>query len=309
MDYAITVHDFAKNYGSVQAVKGIDFSVKRGSFFAFLGTNGAGKSTTIDTLTTLLECEHGEIEINGYRLGKEDDKIRSCIGAVFQQSLLDNLLTIKENLLIRGSLYHLSGKELQQRLEEAATTAGVTDILDRQYRRLSGGQRRRADIARSLMQKPQILFMDEPSTGLDPKTRQGIWETIINMQKNMDMTVFLTTHYMEEAVGADDVVIIDHGKIVEEGTPAELKERYTKNHLILYGIDDKTNRYLDEHHLEHEQKVDAIWIPIEGKEHVIGLINDMQDLYKNFEVKMGTMDEMFINIIGREEALHESNDK
>ena len=225
MDTILEVSHLVKNYGSLQAVRDISFTVERGGLFAFLGTNGAGKSTTINILSTLMKPDGGSVLIDGCILGKEDAAIRAKIGVVFQNSVLDNLLTVKENLQVRGSFYHLSTDELEERILYAARITGCSDYLFQRYGMLSGGQKRRADIARALLQKPDLLFLDEPTTGLDPQSRQQIWKAIASMQKKEGLTVFLTTHYMEEAAGADDIVIIDKGRIAAQGTPDALRER------------------------------------------------------------------------------------
>ena len=268
----ITVNGFEKSYGDFKAVKGISFSVKEGSLFAFLGPNGAGKSTTIDTLCTLLACQKGDIRIAGYQLGKDDKKIRESIGVVFQQSLLD----------------------------EVAKFTGVDSILGKKYGRMSGGQVRRADIARALINRPKLLFLDEPMTGLDPKTREDIWKMLFQMKNEMGMTIFLTTHYMEEAAQADDVVIIKKGEIVEEGTPAYMKDKYTEDHLVAYGYDENLKADLEKAGRSVEEKNDELWILVDGKEDVLALIEMIKDRIGFFEVRMGTMDEMFINIVGEE---------
>ena len=229
----IDVSDLKKRYGNVEAVKGIDFYVNEGELFAFLGPNGAGKTTTIDILCTLLKPDKGRVRINNYVLGEQDDKIRKNIGVVFQDSILDNLLTVKENMYTRGSFYGLSSKELAAAVEKASKAAGVENFISRPYGKLSGGQRRRADIARALVNTPKILFLDEPTTGLDPQTRKSVWNTIRDLQQGTEMTVFLTTYYMEEAANADYVAIIDNGLISAKGTPAELMAKYSTDTLRL----------------------------------------------------------------------------
>ena len=296
----ITVHGFEKSYGDFKAVKGISFSVREGSLFAFLGPNGAGKSTTIDTLCTLLACQKGDIRIAGYQLGKDDKKIRESIGVVFQQSLLDASLTVKDNLFLRGAFYGLSGSDLKARIAEVAKFTGVDSILGKKYGRMSGGQVRRADIARALINRPKLLFLDEPMTGLDPKTREDIWKMLFQMKNEMGMTIFLTTHYMEEAAQADDVVIIKKGEIVEEGTPAYMKDKYTEDHLVAYGYDENLKADLEKAGRSVEEKNDELWILVDGKEDVLALIEMIKDRIGFFEVRMGTMDEMFINIVGEE---------
>ncbi len=296
----ITVNGFEKSYGDFKAVKGISFSVKEGSLFAFLGPNGAGKSTTIDTLCTLLACQKGDIRIAGYQLGKDDKKIRESIGVVFQQSLLDASLTVKDNLMLRGAFYGLSRSDLKARIDEVAKFTGVDSILGKKYGRMSGGQVRRADIARALINRPKLLFLDEPMTGLDPKTREDIWKMLFQMKNEMGMTIFLTTHYMEEAAQADDVVIIKKGEIVEEGTPAYMKDKYTEDHLVAYGYDENLKADLEKAGRSVEEKNDELWILVDGKEDVLALIEMIKDRIGFFEVRMGTMDEMFINIVGEE---------
>lgn len=296
----ITVNGFEKSYGDFKAVKGISFSVKEGSLFAFLGPNGAGKSTTIDTLCTLLACQKGDIRIAGYQLGKDDKKIRESIGVVFQQSLLDASLTVNDNLMLRGAFYGLSRSDLKARIDEVAKFTGVDSILGKKYGRMSGGQVRRADIARALINRPKLLFLDEPMTGLDPKTREDIWKMLFQMKNEMGMTIFLTTHYMEEAAQADDVVIIKKGEIVEEGTPAYMKDKYTEDHLVAYGYDENLKADLEKAGRSVEEKNDELWILVDGKEDVLALIEMIKDRIRFFEVRMGTMDEMFINIVGEE---------
>ena len=238
MPEIITVENLKKSYGNVKAVNGIDFFVNEGELFAFLGPNGAGKTTTIDVICTLLAPDAGTVTVNGYKLGKNDDKIRQCIGVVFQDSILDNLLTVKENLFTRGSFYGMSQKQLAEAVKKAAGAADVSSFINRPYGKLSGGQRRRADIARALVNTPKVLFLDEPTTGLDPQTRKSVWDTIRSLQKDTGMTVFLTTHYMEEAAGADYVAIIDNGLISAKGTPGELREKYSSDTLHLLPKDN-----------------------------------------------------------------------
>lgn len=230
----IEVSELKKSFGEVRAVQEISFAVEEGSLFAFLGVNGAGKSTTIDMLCTLLKPDGGEAAISGHRLGAEDDAIRRSIGAVFQEGMLDALLTVRENLQVRGSLYGLSGETLRSASERACRAVQAEEFFDRRYGKLSGGQRRRADIARALIHAPKILFLDEPTTGLDPQTRKKVWEAIQNLRREMGTTVFLTTHYMEEAAQADYITIMGHGQILARGTPFELKREYAFDQLKLW---------------------------------------------------------------------------
>lgn len=302
MEKIIEVKNLKKSYGNVQAVKSLSFYVESGKLFAFLGPNGAGKSTTIDMITTFLKPDGGEVTICGRQLGHEDDKIRSQIGAVFQDGVLDPLLTVKENIMIRGSFYGLSGDKLRENTEKAMAVSGVTEFQDRRYGKLSGGQRRRADIARALVNTPKILFLDEPTTGLDPQTRKSVWETIRKLQIESKMTVFLTTHYMEEAAEADYVVVIDGGEISAKGTPAELKEKYAGDILK---ITPKRNistakEYLIQDNIDFVEVGTDIKINIRNTMEALPILNACKDYIEGFEVLNGTMDDAFIAITGKE---------
>ena len=297
----ITVNNFAKSYGDFRAVRGISFSVEEGSLFAFLGPNGAGKSTTIEALTTLTAFDSGEVIINGHRLGKEDHEIRKSIGVVYQQGVLDHQLTVAENLWIRGSLYGFSRSELKRRIDEVVEITNIGELLKKRYARMSGGQQRRVDIARALIHTPKILFLDEPSTGVDAQTRKSIWEMIRNTQKEKGMTVFLTTHYMEEAKDAGKIVIIAHGEIIDQGTPFELKEKYTSTHVLLYGTDPALLDELRKEGLEAGQTDAYIKVTMDKKEDIIAFLQKYQSRFESFEVEMGTMDDMFIDLVEREE--------
>jgi multidrug/hemolysin transport system ATP-binding protein len=300
----LNVSDLKKSYGKVEAVKGIDFYVEKGSFFAFLGPNGAGKSTTIEMLCTLMKPDSGMIELDGLLVGRDDEKIRRSIGVVFQRSLLDPLLTVKENLFLRGGFYGLSGNRLKSAVERAADATGVAEFLNRPYGRLSGGQRRRADIARALIHTPKILFLDEPSTGLDPQSRKMIWETVRMIQKESGMAVFLTTHYMEEAENADYITVIDHGRISAKGTPLELKNDYSSDCLkISTGELEQVEELLNSDNIAYSLEQDGIKIPVRHTTEAIPILKLCEGLIKNFEVRNGTMDDVFINITG--EAVRE----
>ena len=301
MDKIVEVKGLRKSYGQVEAVKGIDFYVERGKLFAFLGPNGAGKSTTIDMICTFLKPDAGEVFINGWKLGEEDDEIRKSIGAVFQDGLLDPLLTVRENLTIRGSFYGLKGRDLKASVEEAANISDTVEFLDRPYGKLSGGQRRRADIARALINTPQILFLDEPSTGLDPQTRKNVWSTIRELQNKLGMTIFLTTHYMEEASDADYVIIIDEGKISAKGTPSELKEKYSTDSIVLIAKEKESlKKVLEENEWAYKMIADQMIISIPSTMSSLEILEKCKELINGFEVLRGTMDDAFIKITGRE---------
>ncbi|GHU63716.1 ABC transporter [Clostridia bacterium] len=296
MKNIIEVLHLSKRYGEIQAVKNISFSVKKGSLFAFLGTNGAGKSTTIDILSTLVQKDEGKVAIHGYLLGKDDQQIRQYIGVVFQNGVLDDLLTIEENLKIRGSFYGMETEQLNQRIKEVAKLTGCLEFLKRPYSKLSGGQKRRADIARALLHRPKLLFLDEPTTGLDPKTRIEIWNTIHQMQQQTEMTVFLTTHYMEEASDADKIVILHRGSVIAQGTPSGLKNKYTRDMLKIYEPSPRLVKYLQYYHIPCRLQQSALLIPIKSPSSTIELLTKIRGEIKAFEVIHGTLDDVFLQL-------------
>ncbi len=301
MEHIIEVSGLQKSYGSVHAVKGLDFYVESGKIFAFLGPNGAGKSTTIDIICTFLQSDAGKVVVDGNVLGKDDNAIRSSIGAVFQDGLLDGLLTVRENLSIRAGFYGVRGKKLEQVLADVAKRVGITEILNRPYGKLSGGQRRRCDIARALVNTPKILFLDEPTTGLDPQTRKSVWETITNLQRETGMTIFLTTHYMEEAAEADYVIVIDNGSIVAKGTPSDLKERYTSDKVTLVSKEPEAlAAKLTADGLAASVVANRVAVPIPNTLAALPLLERYKDQFTGFTVTTGTMDEAFIAITGKE---------
>ncbi len=299
MSEIIKVDGLRKSYGDVVAVDGISFSVEENTLFAFLGPNGAGKSTVINIICTILKPDSGNVAVNGNDLGKNDTEIRKTLGIVFQNSILDPLLTVRENIRIRGALYGLKGKELEDRVVWAAGSAGADEFLDRRYGKLSGGQKRRSDIARALVSKPKILMLDEPTTGLDPQTRKRIWDTIRTLKEEEGMTVFLTTHYMEEAEVADYVIIIDEGKIAAKGTPSYLKEIFTSDVLILSSDDmEALVSKLEADGMNYEISGDRVRIKLKDTKSSIAILNRYEELISSLEVKMGTMDDAFIGITG-----------
>lgn len=297
METIIKVRNLSKKYGSFEAVKDISFEVESGSLFAFLGPNGAGKSTTINILSTLITQNTGHVTINDWELGEDDQQIRENIGVVFQTSVLDDALTVKENLLVRGSFYGLEGKVLKERIKEASRITACDEFLDRRYGKLSGGQKRRADIARALINQPKLLFLDEPTTGLDPKTRISVWETIKEMQEQFGMTVFLTTHYMEEAANADKITIINKGEIVAEGSPRDLKEEYTKELLKIYHPTSEVMAYLKENKLTYILDKGTALIEVKTADEAITVLADLKTTISSFEMIQGNMDDVFLNII------------
>ena len=301
MNHIIEVNGLKKSYGTVQAVKGLDFYVETGKIFAFLGPNGAGKSTTIDIICTFLKSDAGTVEVDGHLLGRDDNAIRQSIGAVFQDGLLDPLLTVSENLHLRAGFYGLRGKQLETTIRDIAQRMGIGEIMNRPYGKLSGGQRRRCDIARALVNTPKILFLDEPTTGLDPQTRKSVWETITKLQHDTGMTIFLTTHYMEEAAEADYVIVIDNGNIVAKGTPSDLKERFTSDKLTLITKEPEAlTKKLTENGLAPEVVANRVTLKVSNTLAALPLINTYQSDITGFTVTTGTMDDAFIAITGKE---------
>lgn len=298
---AIVLRDVVKSFGDNRAVDGLSLTVPAGICLGLLGPNGAGKSTTINVICTLLGKTDGEIVVDGCVVGRNDAQIRKKIGVVFQDNVLDDLLTVKENLLSRGQLYGMSGRALLQRLEHVAEVMEVREILGRRFGKLSGGQRRRVEIGRALMSDPKILFLDEPTTGLDPQTRITVWKTIRQLQKDLKMTVFMTTHYMEEAAAADWVAIIDGGHIVAEGTPSDLKTRYSTDLLRLTPFDRKqAENWLTGKNRGFDRIADQLMIPVRDSLEAYSLLKDMDGTFASFEVVSGTMDDVFINITGHQ---------
>ena len=296
---AITVNDLVKDYKEHRAVKGISFEVKEGELFAFLGENGAGKSTTINILSTILKKTSGEVKVFDNKLGEDDDRIRSLIGIVFQNSVLDNKLTVKENLYTRGSYYGLSKKQTDERLAEFRESFELDEIWNRRYDKLSGGQRRRVDIARALIHDPRILFLDEPTTGLDPKSRKIVWDHIDYLRREKKMTIFLTTHYMEETKDADNVVILDKGEIIARGTPAELKTGYASSRLVWYTQESEENSVILQ---GMDYTYDSDHYNVKFKNSITDLLYQYKNRITDFEIIKGSMDDVFLNLTGREIA-------
>ncbi len=299
MTKSIEVQGLVKKYGDVLAVDGISFDVDEGTLFAFLGPNGAGKSSTINAICTTTEITGGKVTVAGFDSATESGKVRACIGTVFQESVLDELLTIRENLETRAALYGMSAKTMKERIAEVADAVSIKDILDRRYGKLSGGQRRRADMARGLVHRPKILFLDEPTTGLDPQTRLRVWDTVTSLQKKTGMTVFMTTHYMEEAAGADKVAIIDKGRIAAQGTPEELRLNYSSDYLKVQPKDTETlKKALVEMGVRFEIDRELVIIKQGSSMKALELLKKIEPHVFQFEVVRGNMDDVFMAVTG-----------
>lgn len=294
-----------KYFKEVKAVDDISFEIKRGELFGFLGINGAGKSTTINMLCTLSRPTDGGAEICGHELGKEDERIREKIGVVYQNNCLDEKLSVKENLFVRGSLYEKSGSRLKSQILNVCEILELGNVYDRRFAMLSGGQKRRCEIARALVNRPEILFLDEPTTGLDPATRKNVWQSIEQLRKEMNMTVFLTTHYMEEAAKATSIAIIDGGHIMERGTPFSLKEKYAKDRLVLFPKEGQSERFreaLEAEKTVYKQKDGYITMNLENSMLAFPILQKMQSFLSGFELVQGSMDDVFLNVTGKKLA-------
>lgn len=292
----IEINNLNKSFDEIKAVCDLSFCVKEGELFAFLGVNGAGKSTTINMLCAQLAKDSGQIIVDGIDLDKNPTGIKNKIGVVFQNSVLDLPLTVKDNLESRAALYGIVGEELVSRIDELSKLLSIKELLNRKLKNLSGGQKRRIDIARALIHKPKILILDEPTTGLDPQTRKMIWNVINKLRKDGNMTVFLTTHYMEEAAEADYVVIIDGGKSIAKGTPLELKNAYSGDFVTLYNASEEEMKILG---VEYEKMRDAYRISVPNTIEATKLIISHPEVFKDYEITKGKMDDVFLNVTGK----------
>ncbi len=296
MTDVIRIENLYKSYGDVKAVQNLSFKIKRGELFAFLGVNGAGKSTTISMMCKTIQKDSGKIFVDGKDIDVEDDSVKRSIGVVFQSSVLDKSLSVKDNLVHRASLYGIMGKECQDKIQNLCDMFNMSDILNRTVGKLSGGQRRKVDIARALIHNPSILILDEPTTGLDPQTRTNLWNVIETLRKKENLTVLLTTHYMEEAADADYVVIIDKGQIVAEGTPHDLKDKYSADYITLYNADEEQVKAMN---VDYEKKGDTIKIAVENTKKATELIVKYPQVFADFEIVKGKMDSVFLTVTGK----------
>ena len=296
MENIIEIDHLHKAYGKVTAVQDLSFRVREGELFAFLGVNGAGKSTTINILCGQLPKDSGRVLICGKNLETNLDEIKRSLGVVFQSSVLDQELSVRDNLKSRAALYGIAGRAFEARLDALAKMLEFEELLKRPVGRLSGGQRRRIDIARALLHQPKILILDEPTTGLDPQTRSILWQVVGQLRKQEHLTVFLTTHYMEEAADADDVVILDHGKIAAEGTPLSLKNTYTADYITLYGVQEHQVQALGR---PYEALRDAYRVTVPNTAAATELIVKHPALFRDYEITKGKMDDVFLAVTGK----------
>ena len=298
--HIIEIKNLSKSFGDVKAVQDLSFHVNRGELFAFLGVNGAGKSTTISIMCGQAVKDSGNIVICGHDIDSGVGDISRKLGVVFQNSVLDQMLTVEENLKSRAALYGITGNEFKIRMKELSKLLDFDDLLKRTVGKLSGGQRRRIDIARALLHRPEILILDEPTTGLDPQTRRLLWNVVMDLRNNENLTVFLTTHYMEEAADADYVIILDSGKISAEGTPLDLKNKYTGDFITFYGLGEtEINLLKDVTQSSPEFIKDAVRVSVPDTSAATKLILEHPELFKDYEITKGKMDDVFLSVTGK----------
>lgn len=296
MKNIIEIKNLDKSFQDVHAVDDLSLVVKEGELFAFLGVNGAGKSTTISIMCGTLSKDGGEVIIDGMNVDNDMKSITKEIGVVYQTSALDAKLSVKDNLTSRASLYGITGKAAKERIAALSEMLDFKELLPRTFEKLSGGQKRRVDVARALIHNPKILILDEPTTGLDPEARKLLWNVVTNLRKSRNMTVFLTTHYMEEAADADYVVILDKGKIAAEGTPLSLKNEYTGDFVTIYNAEEENVKALG---LPYEKIRDAFRVSVKNTAEARDLIIKNPALFTDFEITKGKMDDVFLSVTGK----------
>ena len=298
---SIEVNNFTKKFGDFAAVDNISFNVEEGTIFAFLGPNGAGKSTTINTLCTIQEKTNGELRINGNDVTRQKDKVREDIGIVFQESTLDGKLTLMENLKLHCDFYNVPKAEIKERIDFVLELVDIMDWKKAPVDSLSGGMKRRAEIARGLVHFPKVLFLDEPTTGLDPQTRSNVWDYIRKLQMQKNITIFFTTHYMEEAEICNKVAIIDHGRIVAHDTPSNLKKQFTSSTMNIR-LPDRNSliKYLEDHKIKYKLDDEQVIVYATEVSDVLEITSLFKENIEDIEIYHGTLNDVFIAITGKE---------
>lgn len=299
MQNIVEVEGLAKRYGAVQALGGISFTVQKGSLFSFLGVNGAGKSTAINILCSVLRKDEGKVRVCGFDLDERAEEIKKRVGVVFQNTVLDDLLSVKDNLVTRAAFYGLRGAQLRERLDMLTQMLELGEILRRPFGKLSGGQRRRVDIARGLLNAPELLILDEPTTGLDPYTRKSVWALVRKLQREEGLTVFLTTHYMEEADGSDRVVILDGGQVVADAAPVALKNAHSRNYLYLYGDTQTLMAGCRSCGAACEECTGGVRLTMADAAQARAFLAENPALCADFEFRKGDMDDVFLAVTGK----------
>lgn len=296
MENIIEIKNLCKSYKDLKAVSNLSFKVKEGEFFSLLGINGAGKSTTISAMCAQIEFDDGDIYIDGENIKNNKNSVYNKIGVVFQESLLDKDLSVYDNLKFRAALYGIYNNEFESRLVNLCRLFEMKDLLNKTLKTLSGGQKRKVDIVRALLHNPKILILDEPTTGLDPKTRSLVWKNLNDMRKNNGLTIFLTTHYMEEVEDADYVVILDKGNIKCEGSPYYLKSNYASDYLIIYNVEESVISSLG---YDYSKVNNGFKLKISNTSKALEILLSNKDLFKDFEVIKGSIDDVFLNVTGK----------
>jgi ABC-2 type transport system ATP-binding protein len=299
---AVLVAGLVKRYGEVEAVRGIDFEVAPGETFGFLGPNGAGKSTTIKILCTLADPTSGTARVAGYDVKTQRDTVRRNIGLVFQDTTLDSYLTGEQNLRFHADLYGVPRQQLAPRMRQVLEMVGLWDRRQGVVATYSGGMKRRLEIARGLLHAPRVLFLDEPTVGLDPQTRSSIWEYINDLKQREDITIFLTTHYMDEAENCDRIAIIDHGKIVAIDTPENLKASVGKDRVQIRTADDQTAiaELKERFELEAAIHEGMVTFNVEsGEQFVPRLFEGLSQQIKAVSVSRPSLDDVFMSYTGK----------
>jgi ABC-2 type transport system ATP-binding protein len=304
----IKVRGLVKRYGALEAVKGIDLDVAEGEVFGFLGPNGAGKSTTISILCTLLKATAGEVEVAGLDVRRHPDEVRARIGLIFQDPSLDDQLTARENLEFHGFIYGMPASTRKERIAEVLSMVELADRAGSQVRTFSGGMKRRLEIARGVMHHPDILFLDEPTLGLDPQTRKNIWDHLHELRRREGITLFMTTHYMEEAEFSDRIAIIDQGRIVAQGTPDELKSQVGGDVVSITAEDPEALAHEIDRAFGLATKVERDQVRIEvpdASTFLVQLIRELSTPMQSLTMRRPSLDDVFLNLTGhaiRDEA-------
>ncbi len=299
----IKVENLVKRFGNITAVDDISFDIEEGSIFGFLGPNGAGKTTTINILCTLLAPTSGKAYLNGHDCNTESAEVRKAIGIVFQDSSLDKDLTARENLMFHAYLYNVDKSERKPRVEDALRFVDLYGRADDLVKKYSGGMKRRLEVARGLIHRPKVLFLDEPTLGLDPQSRMNLWEFITELPKKHKVTIFMTTHYMEEAEVCDKIAIIDKGKIIASGTPQELKK--TVGGDIIYLKTDDNNKAIENiknlFDIEAFEKDGEIYIStLKGDACIPEIIREIGERVLSVRMQRPTLNDVFLKLTGKE---------
>lgn len=312
MKNIIEINNLKKSYGDFQAVKDVSFSVKKGEIFGFLGPNGAGKSTTINMLSTMIKPSSGDASINGFNVSKERDKVRESIGIIFQENTLDEKLTAYENLMLHCKLYGLEKSVREERINEVLDMVELSDKKENLVKTFSGGMKRRLEIARGLLHYPKVIFLDEPTVGLDPQTRDHIWSYILKLKEREGITVFLTTHYMDEAEFCDRIAIIDDGRIIALETPESLKNSLGGDIMEISTKDnDKALKIIKDKYNKNPKVKNGIisFNVLKGNEFLVDFVKDFEIPIDSVNLRRPTLNDVFLGLTGREIREESSSSK